>query len=181
MYTSGSTGIPKGVILTHENIVSTLKGFTDTMPFKSSDIYLAYLPLAHVYELLSGTFLTLREWERCFTGDWRTLGLVELSLGRLYVNGRLTRNKKLVRWRLKTTAVLPLLCTDQSVTWYADDEVKETKLGNWTLIARIDRKHAIVTLYLCNISGVHSFVLFVLFSSRVSRTKGAVLWPGGSC
>lgn len=53
MYTSGSTGIPKGVVLTHENIVSTLKGFTDMLPVKASDVYLAYLPLAHVYELLS--------------------------------------------------------------------------------------------------------------------------------
>ncbi|XP_065199736.1 fatty acid CoA ligase Acsl3 [Planococcus citri] len=53
MYTSGSTGVPKGVILTHENIVSTLKGFSDAVPIKSNDIYLAYLPLAHVYELLS--------------------------------------------------------------------------------------------------------------------------------
>lgn len=57
MYTSGSTGIPKGVVLTHENIVSTLKGFTDMLPVKASDVYLAYLPLAHVYELLSGTFV----------------------------------------------------------------------------------------------------------------------------
>lgn len=54
MYTSGSTGIPKGVILTHENIVSTLKGFSDTVPMKANDMYMAYLPLAHVYELLSG-------------------------------------------------------------------------------------------------------------------------------
>lgn len=54
MYTSGSTGVPKGVILTHENIVSTLKGFTDVVPTKPNDVYLAYLPLAHVFELLSG-------------------------------------------------------------------------------------------------------------------------------
>nr|UTI67604.1 long chain acyl-CoA synthetase [Kerria lacca] len=53
MYTSGSTGVPKGVILTHENIVSTLKGFTDVVPTKPNDVYLAYLPLAHVFELLS--------------------------------------------------------------------------------------------------------------------------------
>ena len=65
MYTSGSTGVPKGVILTHENIVSTLKGFTDTLQAKSNDVYLAYLPLAHVYELLSG------ERTNNFTSDAR--------------------------------------------------------------------------------------------------------------
>ncbi len=56
MYTSGSTGVPKGVILTHENIVSTLKGFSDAVPVKANDVYMAYLPLAHVYELLSGNY-----------------------------------------------------------------------------------------------------------------------------
>lgn len=60
MYTSGSTGIPKGVILTHENIVSTLKGFSDAVPMKANDVYMAYLPLAHVYELLSGKYTNCR-------------------------------------------------------------------------------------------------------------------------
>jgi len=54
MYTSGSTGTPKGVILTHANLVTTLNGFLYCLDPKEDDIYIAYLPLAHVLELVGG-------------------------------------------------------------------------------------------------------------------------------
>lgn len=53
MYTSGSTGVPKGVLLSHKNIISTLKAFCDAIPIRDDDVFLGYLPLAHVFELLS--------------------------------------------------------------------------------------------------------------------------------
>jgi long-chain acyl-CoA synthetase len=49
-YTSGTTGTPKGVVLTHENMISNVAGFSLTVKFNSSDIYISYLPLAHIYE-----------------------------------------------------------------------------------------------------------------------------------
>ena len=54
MYTSGSTGVPKGVILTHKNMLSTLTAIARTLNLTPvpSDVYLAFLPLAHVLELL---------------------------------------------------------------------------------------------------------------------------------
>lgn len=53
MYTSGSTGIPKGVNLTHTNLISTLKAFTDAINIDyKKDVFMGYLPLAHVFELL---------------------------------------------------------------------------------------------------------------------------------
>jgi len=53
MYTSGSTGVPKGVLLSHNNIISTLKAFSDAVEIRSDDIFLGFLPLAHVFELLA--------------------------------------------------------------------------------------------------------------------------------
>lgn len=53
MYTSGSTGVPKGVILSHRNMLATLKAFCDAMPIYDGDILMGFLPLAHVFELLA--------------------------------------------------------------------------------------------------------------------------------
>lgn len=53
MYTSGSTGVPKGVLLSHMNIISSLKAFCDVVKIKADDVFLGFLPLAHVFELLA--------------------------------------------------------------------------------------------------------------------------------
>jgi len=51
MYTSGSTGKPKGVVIKHSNVVAAVTGFGDALPPAKGDVYLGYLPLAHIMEL----------------------------------------------------------------------------------------------------------------------------------
>ena len=50
IYTSGTTGVPKGVILTHGNIVSNVKTAAGLLEFGATDTVLSFLPLSHILE-----------------------------------------------------------------------------------------------------------------------------------
>lgn len=50
IYTSGTTGRPKGVMLTHKNVVSNVLGSMDRMPVDQEATALSFLPLCHIYE-----------------------------------------------------------------------------------------------------------------------------------
>jgi long-chain acyl-CoA synthetase len=49
LYTSGTTGNPKGVVLSHGNVISNLLGVQDGLPIGSIDRSLAFLPWAHSF------------------------------------------------------------------------------------------------------------------------------------
>ncbi len=50
IYTSGTTGIPKGVMLTHANILSNVSSITEIMPFDKTHHTISFLPICHIFE-----------------------------------------------------------------------------------------------------------------------------------
>lgn len=60
IYTSGTTGIPKGVMLSHRNILTNIRFLTEQSgAIGKDDTLLSFLPLSHILERTAGYYLTL--------------------------------------------------------------------------------------------------------------------------
>jgi acyl-[acyl-carrier-protein]-phospholipid O-acyltransferase/long-chain-fatty-acid--[acyl-carrier-protein] ligase len=59
LFTSGSEGLPKGVALTHRNLLSNCKQLSARIDFNSSDLVLNALPVFHSFGLTGGTLLPI--------------------------------------------------------------------------------------------------------------------------
>ena len=59
VYTSGTTGRPKGVMLTHKNVVSNVINTLKTVSPRPGDVFLSFLPLSHTFERMAGYYLAL--------------------------------------------------------------------------------------------------------------------------
>jgi long-chain acyl-CoA synthetase len=61
IYTSGTTGVPKGVMLSHNNILTNTRYLTEQSgAIDKNDTLLSFLPLSHILERTAGYYMTIR-------------------------------------------------------------------------------------------------------------------------
>lgn len=80
VYTSGTTGDPKDVMLTHKNIVSNIEGLTQANPMDYHERLLTILPLFHMFEQVAGMFFPLSRGARIIHIPRVASGLITKAL-----------------------------------------------------------------------------------------------------
>ncbi|MBK9144017.1 MAG: long-chain fatty acid--CoA ligase [Candidatus Melainabacteria bacterium] len=120
IYTSGTTGTPKGVPLTHSNIMAVMEDLQGVLPVTENDIYLSYLPLSHVFERVCGEYYWLHSGGACAFAEGieymaKNMGEVNPSmilvvprvLDRIYtkvksgIEGASGRSRQLIEWSIE--------------------------------------------------------------------------------
>jgi len=91
-FTSGTTGTPKGVMLTHENFLSDVESLTKAFPFKKEWRALSLLPLSHAFEQ---------------TVDFLTLFKAGIKVTYLERTNRLTILKAMRKNKITSVALVP--------------------------------------------------------------------------
>lgn len=74
IYTSGSTEKPKGVELTHHNLISQIKATEEFFPLAESEVILSFLPLAHIFERMVMMFYLSQGVSIYFADDIKNVG-----------------------------------------------------------------------------------------------------------
>lgn len=80
MYTSGSSGIPKGVMLTHKNVVSGIKAMITVLPLEPTLRVISFLPFSHIFERVAcygymafGVSVYFNRTKESFAHDFETV------------------------------------------------------------------------------------------------------------
>ncbi len=59
VYTSGTTGNPKGVMLTHVNVLANVRAIIESVPFGDDETWLSFLPFSHTLERTTSYYISL--------------------------------------------------------------------------------------------------------------------------
>lgn len=119
LYTSGSSGVPKGVMLTHRNIVNNIKSILTLLPLEPHHRVLSFLPFSHILERMAcygymacGVSLYFSHSKESFAHDFKTVRpffctSVPRVLEKMYdfmqeqLLGKNVVKKKMIRWALE--------------------------------------------------------------------------------
>jgi acyl-CoA synthetase (AMP-forming)/AMP-acid ligase II len=120
-YSSGSTGRPNGILLSHEAILSNLRASREALGLGSSDVSVNWLPLYHDMGLIDAFLLPL-------LGGCRTVLIPTMSF---------MRDPSLWLWAIHryggTFAIAPNFAYALCTTRIPDDEIDGLDLGSWRL------------------------------------------------
>jgi len=78
VYTSGTTGKPKGVMLTHDNVLENVKATLQRVAPVPEDVFLSFLPLSHTFERTAGYYLPIAAG--CCVAHARSVALLSEDL-----------------------------------------------------------------------------------------------------
>ena len=119
MYTSGTSGTPKGAVLTHLNVVSNIKSILPLLPIEAGERALSFLPFSHIFERTAcyayvayGSNIYFSEKLEGISQDFQTVQpyfctCVPKTLERMYEileeqrEQKSALKKKLVTWAMK--------------------------------------------------------------------------------
>lgn len=74
IYTSGTTGNPKGVMLSHDNIISQIKAVGYAFPLNKGDRSLSFLPLCHVFQRVAEYYVLSKMASTYYAESMETIG-----------------------------------------------------------------------------------------------------------
>jgi 1-acyl-sn-glycerol-3-phosphate acyltransferase len=119
-YTSGSTGAPKGVVLTHGNLLANIRAMSEASR-AASDVFVSWLPLYHDMGLIGAWLGSL------------TLGMRAVLMSPLMFLARPTRWLKAISQERGTISAAPNFAYDLCARKIPDGELEGLDLSSWRL------------------------------------------------